>query len=287
MKKTVRFFRVLCSGLFAVVALLGVRFSGEPYVVQGDAAITRSLVFPYHEGVNFCQGLACDGTFFYGFGAMKFAGYNAVTVLDAVTGEIVRYNEMCLPKALVCQGYSHLGDGCVWDGKLYIALEDFGFRHPGVIVYDAATLEYLDFHTLPDACRGNGRIPWCAIRDGVLYFTQSNDVDELRMLRVSDFSFLGTIPLDTTLFKVQGGEFYDDVLYMVTNQGKRNKTVYAVDPQTGEVQPFFVRCTGKLDAEGEGIAICPLPDGSLFHILDVGFAVRLTSFRWTQIQNES
>ena len=202
-----------------------------------------------------------------------------ITVLDAATGDVVRRKEMCLPVSLMRKGYSHLGDGCIMDSKLYIALEDFGFRHPGVIVYDAETLDYLEFHVLPDACRGNGRIPWCAIRDGVLYFTQSNDVNELRMMRITDFAFLGTIPLDTVLYKVQGGEFYDGTLYMVTNEGKRHKTVYAVDPQTGAVQPYFVRCTGKRDMEGEGIAICPMPDGSLFHILDVGPVVRLNDFK--------
>ena len=98
------------------------------------------------------------------------------------------------------------------------------------------------------------------------------------MLRLSDFSFLGTVPLDRTLYKVQGGEFWNGTLYIVTNEGRREKTVYAVDPQTGHTEPYFVRCTGRLDAEGEGMAICPMPDGSLFHILEVGAVVRLTSF---------
>ena len=278
MAKAASVIRRLLSGLFALVALVGGTLSGEPYIVSGDAQITRSLTYPYHEGISFGQGLACDGTYFYGFGAFKFAGYNAITVLDTQTGEIVRRNEMCLPKTLMLRGYSHLGDGCVLDGKLYIALEDFGFRHPGVIVYDAETLEYLDFYKVPDECRGNGRIPWCAIENGVLYFTQSNDVDEVRMLNLSDFSFLGTVPLDRTLYKVQGGEFWNGTLYMVTNEGMREKTVYAVDTQTGHVEPCFVRGTGKLDAEGEGIAICPMEDGSLFHILEVGSLVRLTSY---------
>ena len=33
------------------------------------------------------------------------------------------------------QGIACDGDGCLHDGKLYIALEDYGFRHPGVITY--------------------------------------------------------------------------------------------------------------------------------------------------------
>ncbi len=57
------------------------------------------------------------------------------------SGKILQRHEMCLPKALMRKGYSHLGDGCLYAGKLYIALEDFGFRHPGVITYDPQTLE--------------------------------------------------------------------------------------------------------------------------------------------------
>ncbi|MCR5484988.1 MAG: hypothetical protein K6F09_05285 [Clostridiales bacterium] len=273
-----RFVRRLFSGLFALIALIGGALNGDVYVKSGNVKITRRLSYPYSEGISFCQGLACDGKYFYGFGAVKALNYNAITVLDAATGEIVKCEEMCIPVFLMRKGYSHIGDGCIEDGKLYIALEDYGFRHPGVIVYDAETLEFLEYHVLPDECRGNGRIPWCEIKDGILYFSQSNEVDELRMICLSDFSFIGTIPLDTTLYKVQGGEFCGDALYMVTNQKRKDKTVYAVDIVTGEVKPYFVRCTGRLDAEGEGIAVYPLEDGSLFHILDVGATVRLTSF---------
>lgn len=281
MEKAVSFFRRSLTVLFAMVAWLGGSISGEPYIRSGDMEIARTLEFTYADGVSFCQGLATDGTYFYGIGAYKFLDYNAITKIDIATGEIVERREMCLPKDLLLKGYSHLGDGCLYEGRLYIALEDFGFRHPGVIVYDPATLEALDFHTLPDEGRGNGRIPWCVIKDDVLYYSQSNDVDEIRMLDLRDYSYLGALKIDTTLYKVQGGEIYNDTLYMVTNSGLRDKTMYAVDLQTGHVEPVFVRCTGRLDAEGEGIAICPLEDGSLFHIIDVGSKVRITSYRPT------
>ena len=61
--------------------------------------------------------------------------YNAITKIDVQTGKIIERREMCLPKELMRKGHSHLSDGCLHDGKLYIALEDYGFRHPGVITY--------------------------------------------------------------------------------------------------------------------------------------------------------
>lgn len=243
--------------------------------------IANTLEYTYADGVSFCQGLVTDGKIFYGIGCYKFLDYNAITKIDIETGEIIKRREMCLPKDLLLKGYSHLGDGCLYEGKLYIALEDFGFRHPGLIVYEPDTLEAVDFHTLPDEGRGNGRIPWCVIKDDVLYYSQSNNVDEIRMLDLRDYSYLGALKIDTTLFKVQGGEIYNGTLYMVTNSGKRDKTMYAVNLQNGHVEPVFVHCTGKLDAEGEGIAIYPFENGSLFHIIDVGSKVRITSYRPT------
>ncbi len=112
--------------------------------------IANTLEYTYADGVSFCQGLATDGKIFYGIGCYKFLDYNAITKIDIETGEIIKRREMCLPKDLLLKGYSHLGDGCLYEGKLYIALEDFGFRHPGVIVYDPVTLEAVDFHSLPE-----------------------------------------------------------------------------------------------------------------------------------------
>ena len=281
MEKTAAFIRRSLTLLFALLAWLGGLLSGEASVSAGNMEIARTLEFSYGDGVSFCQGLATDGKTFYGIGAVKFLNYNAITKIDIQSGEIIERREMCLPKDLMRKGYSHLGDGCLYEGRLYLALEDFGFRHPGVIVYDPVTLEALEFHTLPDEGRGNGRIPWCVIKDDVLYYSQSNDVDEIRMLDLRDYSYLGALKIDKTLFKVQGGEIYNDTLYIVTNSGFREKTMHAVDLQTGHVETVFVRCTGKLDAEGEGIAICPLADGSLFHIIDVGARVRITSYRPT------
>lgn len=281
MEKMAAFIRRGSCVLFALVAWIGGLVSGEPSVSAGSMEIARTLEFSYADGVSFCQGLATDGKTFYGVGAVKFLNYNAITKIDIQSGEIIGRREMCLPTDLMRKGYSHLGDGCLYEGRLYLALEDFGFRHPGVIEYDPDTLEALDFHTLPDAGRGNGRIPWCAIKDDVLYYSQSNNVDEIRMLDLRDYSYLGALQIDETLFKVQGGEFCDDTLYLVTNSGFREKTMHAVDLRTGHVETVFVRCTGRLDAEGEGIAIFPLADGSLFHIIDVGVKVRITSYRPT------
>ena len=273
------FIRRLLLPIFMLAAWIFGTASGEPYIASGDMQLVRSRVYSYGDGVTFCQGLAADASYFYGIGAIKPICYNSIVKIDVQTGEIVQRNEMCLPRALVRKGYSHLGDGCLYDGRLYIALEDNGFRHPAVAEYDPQTLEYLDCHTVPDECIGSGNIPWCEVQDGVVYFSQSNHVDEIRMLDVTDFSYIGALKLDTELFKVQGGEIYAGKLYITSDHGFKEKTMVAVDLVTGHVEPVFTRCTGKLNAEGEGIAIYPYDDGSLFHIIDVAAEVRITSYK--------
>ena len=279
MKKSSFSVRRLFLPFFALAAWLFGAISGETAIVSGDMQITRSLTYSYAEGVNFCQGLAADESYFYGIGAIKPICYNAIVKIDAATGEIVQRNELCLPWELVRIGYAHLGDGCLYDGKLYVALEDIGFRHPAVVEYDPQTLEYLGYRVVPEECVGSGNIPWCEVKDGVVYFSQSNRVGEIRMLDVTDFSYLGSIELDRELFKVQGGEICDGKLYITTDEGIREKTMVAVDLETGHVEPVFTRSTGRLDMEGEGIAVCPYADGSLFHIIDVGAEVRITSYK--------
>ncbi len=271
--------RHLLLPFFAAAAWIFGLLSGAPSVVSGDMQCVRTHVYSYADGMAICQGLAADDSFFYGFGAIKPICYNSIVKIDAQTGEIVQMHEMCLPWELVRKGYSHLGDGCLYDGKLYIALEDNAFLHPAVAEYDPQTLEYLGWHAVPDECIGSGNIPWCEIKDGVLYFSQSNFVDEIRMLDVTDFSYLGSIRLDKELFKVQGGEICDGRLYITTDEGIREKTMVSVDLGTGHVEPVFTRSTGRLNMEGEGIAVYPYADGSLFHIIDVGAEVRITSYK--------
>lgn len=271
--------RHLLLPAFVIAALVFGWISGDPYIVSGDMQIVRSHMYSYCDGMMICQGLAADESFFYGTGAIKPICYNAIVKIEAQTGKIVQRNEMCLPRELVRKGYSHIGDCCLNDGTLYIALEDDDFLHPAVIEYDAQTLAYLDYHVVPDEGVGTGNIPWCEVKDGVVYYSQSNRVDEIRMLNADDFSYIGALKLDAELNKVQGGEIWDGKLYVTTDEGDTEKTMYAVDLETGHVESVFVRCTGKRSAEGEGIAIYPYADGSLFHIVDVAAEVRITSYK--------
>ncbi len=189
--------------------------------------------------------------------------------IDAATGEIVKINDMCLPESVRVKGYSHLGD-CAYDGgRIYAACEAFFFKDPAVMVFDAETLDFIEYHVLPDEGKGNGHIPWVAVRDGTVYYTQARDVDEVRMLDLDDFTFAGTVRLDRTVTKITGGDVLDGTLYLSSNDGADEKVTYAVDLATGETTEAFVRDMGNAFTEAEGLSIREDENGALFRFLDV------------------
>ena len=261
-------FRLSFSVLFALAGAL----SSPASVVSGGLALEKEWEYPYSHGAAFCQGITSDGDYLYGTGCIKFLNYNAIVKIDAETGEIVACRDMCLPMEIVKKGYSHLGDCSYHDGKIYAACEAFFFKDPAVMVFDAETLDFLEYHVLPIEGQGNGHIPWVCVKDGLIYYTQARDVDEVRMLRLSDFSYSGTIRMDQTITKITGGAVLDDTLYLSGNDGSDEKITYAVDLTTGETTQAFVRGMGNTFSEAEGLSIRESESGVLFDYVDVLFA---------------
>ena len=271
MASLIVFFRKACSLGFSLLFALAGALSSPAAVTQGNLTLERELAYPYSDGAAFCQGIATDGTYFYGTGCIKYLNYNAIVKIDAATGEIVQINDMCLPAAVVKKGYSHLGDCAYYDGKIYAACEAFFFKDPAIMVFDAETLAFLACHVLPEEGQGNGHIPWVCVKDGTVYYTQARNVSEVRMLRLSDFSFAGAIEIDQTITKITGGDVLNGTLYLSSNDGSDEKITYAVDLATGETTAAIVRNMGNAITEAEGLAICETASGVLFHYLDVAF----------------
>ena len=267
-------FRKTFSLLSALLFTLAGAISSQPSVIKGELVLKDEKAYPYSEGAAFCQGIATDGVFFYGTGCIKYVDYNAIVKIDAGTGEIVQCNDMCLPAEVTAKGYSHLGDCAYYDGKIYAACEAFFFRDPAVMVFDAESLAFLEYHVLPEEGQGNGHIPWVCVDHDTVYYTQARDVDEVRMLDRSDFSYKGAVKLDRTITKITGGDLLDGVLYLSSNSGSREKITYAVDLGTGETSERFIRDMGNAFTEAEGLAVSRSGDGVLFHYLDVALASR-------------
>lgn len=265
-------FHLLFAALFALTGLV----SSPPSDGQAGLTLLREYDYLYSDGVAFCQGLATDGDYFYGTGCVKYVNYNAIVKLDAVTGEIVGLSDFCLPPDVVAKGYSHLGDCAYADGKIYAACEAFFFRDPAVMVFDAGTLDFLEYHVLPPEGQGSGHFPWLCVQDGTIYYTQSRDVDEVRMLDAADFSYRGSVHLDRTVTTITGGDMLDGVLYLASNVGGREKITYSVDLATGETREAFARDTGNAGTEAEGLCVSREGGEVRFHYLDVVFPAKTT-----------
>ena len=254
---------------FSLLFILSGVLSSHPSVAKGPIVLEKELAYPYSDGAAFCQGITTDGTYFYGTGCVKYLNYNAIVKIDAATGEIVKINDMCLPAGVVEKGYSHLGDCAYHDGKIYAACEAFFFREPAIMVFDAGTLEFIEYHVLPEEGRGNGHIPWVCVKDGTVYYTQAREVDEVRMLRLDDFTFSGSVRMDRTVTQITGGDVLNGTLYLSSNEGASEKITYAVDLETGETTETFVRDMGNVFTETEGLSIAENGSGTVFHYLDV------------------
>ena len=256
---------------FSLLFALSGALSAPPSVTKGAIVPENEFEYPYSYGAAFCQGITTDGTFFYGTGCIKYLNYNAIVKIDAETGEIVKVNDMCLPASVVKKGYSHLGDCSYHDGKIYAACEAFFFVNPAIMVFDAETLDFIEYHVLPGEGKGNGHIPWVCVKDDTVYYTQAREVDEVRMLRLDDFSFSGSVRMDKTVTKITGGDVLNGKLYISSNSGSKEKVTYSVDLETGETTEAFVRDMGNVFTEAEGLSIAESESGTLFHYLDVAF----------------
>lgn len=270
----------LLAMLMSIIALIGGLFTGDTEVTKGNIELVTEYSYNYDEGLSFGQGITTDGEYFYGFGAFKVAGYCAITKLDVQTGEIVDQATYCVPTDLALKGYDHFGDGDYDNGKLYIACEDLLFTAPAVMVYDAETLEYLDCYIVPEEGIGDAHIPWCLVKDGIIYYSQFDNVTEIRMLSAEDGSYLGAVQIDDELFDVQGGDFDGNDLYLATNSGdgKVRKT-YKIDMTTGDCELVFERDLGIGTAEAEGLCIYEFDNGTKFHFVDIDAQINIRSYK--------
>lgn len=208
------------------------------------------------------QGVTTDGESFYfssNYGLIK-------TELDAVT--MTKANYLAIPPKLLMLGCKHIGGISYYDGKIYAPIEDSKvFNHLYICTYDAQTLKLIGTHKLPLELHENG-VPWCVADPdkGYIYSARRDYITTINVYDADTMEFVKTIDINDPVHKVQGGEMYKGILYLTIKRD--DHAVFAVNLETGEVQKAFAR--NLVDgAEGEGMTILPMPDGSLFHVLDL------------------
>jgi hypothetical protein len=156
-------------------------------------------------------------------------------------------------------GYNHLGDCQFADGLIYFPLEEPTYTIPALFVYSLATDNSIEFVTYK-AQSTQEHMPWVAMDPSsrLLYSSNYDNVSTIQIYN-ENLEFVKDLKIDMILDKVQGGAFYDNLLYLGVNGGD---TVYTVDVSTGVVQTALIQTEPGSDAEYEfeGITFLDLRD---------------------------
>ena len=237
-------------------------FNGDVYPFEST---TKVVGF---ETLTRSQGVTTDGE------AWIFSGKSAL-IRTSMDGDEILAANLSPFKGLEHLGLKHVGGISCRNGVLLAAMEDSKvWKNPTVAVFDAETLAFTGrYHTFPNELFTDG-LPWVAFYGEDFLVADCNDTDRLYQYRLSDFSLVREIPLSVVLDEIQGGEVWEDTLYVGTNDPTR--AVYAIRLTDGEVTKLFDRISyqpkliDNFGGEGEDLTVLPMEDGTFLHTLDVG-----------------
>ena len=227
------------------------------------------------------QGITTDGEYYYTSGSLTAFGVAGLAKWDAETFEQVAVNTKAIPEKYVnAHDSDHIGGISYYDGKIYAAVENEAEDFSLVITYDTETLQPVDSYKMPNEYLPDG-IPWCAVDadNGYLYCSPFNDVDYIVACDLETMEFSHIIELSETVYRIQGGEVYEGVLYLSNDDESNSDKILTVDISTGEVKRLCTRTLPSVAGnEAEGLTVYPMEDGSFIHVLDydktVGVYVR-------------
>ena len=266
------FIEAIIALLTAVCSLLtGFLDYGTPSATS-TVELVREDKLVFDQAMYAGQGITTDGEYFYTSGSLTGLGLAGLAKWDAETMELVCKNDNPIPEYYKdLYGSDHVGGISYYDGKIYAAVENKAEDFPLVVTYDAETLEELEIYKLPNTDLPDG-IPWCAVDgdNGYLYCSPFNETDYILAFDLETMEFSHMIGLSETVYRIQGGEVYDGVLYLSYDVANSNDDkILTVDIGTGEVDGLCTRSLPSMAGnEAEGITVFPMADGSFIHVLD-------------------
>ena len=265
-KKIVALF--MCLSLSLVAAIDN---GGDDKLQKGEYVGSQ-----YFSGADFrcsTQGITNDGEYYYTTGAVVALGFNGLQKIDIKTGEVVLQNTDAMPAELKKQTFNHLGGCTYFEGKIYVAVEDLFRKHPCIAVFSAETLEFTgEYKILDEEVQPNGNLPWCAVdeENRILYTGVSRGGEFVNAIDIDTLELIEKRPIEHSLHRIQGAEFYKGLLYISCNDETKVKHVYTLDPNTGEIETLLERKAGTNSVEAEGITVRESDDGKvLLDVIDV------------------
>ncbi len=266
------FIEAIIALLTAVCSLLtGFLDYGTPSA-SSNVELVREDKLVFDQAMYAGQGITTDGEYFYTSGSLTGLGLAGLAKWDAETMELVCKNDKPIPEYYKdLYGSDHVGGISYYDGKIYAAVENEAEDFPLVVTYDAETLEELEIYKLPKTDLPDG-IPWCAVDgdNGYLYCSPFNETDYILAFDLETMEFSHMIGLSKTVYRIQGGEVYEGVLYLSYDvENSNDDKILTVDIGTGEVDSLCTRSLPSMAGnEAEGVTVFPMEDGSLIHVLD-------------------
>lgn len=277
------FLRIVLSPLLAVLLIftnsLNFAFNGSIYKYESNSQVVGL------ESLERAQGVTTDGEAWY------FSGKSSLVKIAFNNRTVLAYNYKAIPDELKenCDS-QHIGGISYYDGKIYAPLEDSKkWQHPVVAVYNAQTLEFTgEYHELSKDILTRG-MSWlaCDAENGLIYSSHSKNADVIYCFDINTFEFVKEIKLSEVVEKIQGGDVYNGLLYVGTNDGTR--AIYTIDIRTGAVTKIIDRIMyqpkliDNFGGEGEDVTVYPMDDGTLIHALNLGtlfIDANLRHYKW-------
>ena len=197
------------------------------------------------------QGITTDGD------TLFFSSTTTLIQTEADAKTVINANYSAIPDELAAKyGIKHIGGLSYYNGFIYAGLEDSKvWDYPIVGVYDASTLELVDYYILDCETVTRG-LPWVCVNpeNGLLYCTDhSKQPTKLLVYDTADgMKPAGEIPLSQTVAAIQGAEFYGGIIYAASND--ETPAIYTINPSDGSVEKLTDRCLTQF-SEGEGMTI--------------------------------
>lgn len=201
------------------------------------------------------QGMTSDGE------SLWFSSKTTLIRTESDAKTLINANYFAIPDELKELGIAHIGGLSYYNGFIYAGLEDSKvWDYPIVGIYDAESLELVDYHIL-DAETVTRGLPWVCVNpeNGLLYCTDhsKNPTKLLVYDTANEMNFIKEIELESSPYAIQGAEFLDGTIYAATNDD--TQAVYSINPESGEVEKVFDRNL-TAGSEGEGMTFI-LKDG--------------------------
>lgn len=252
------------------ILLLTILFTPDAISTETAKLIDKD-VFVMDNAMIMGQGITTDGEYYYTSGSLVGIGFTAIGKYTVDGMEYVDSNINPLPSVCTERGNDHIGGISYYGGKIYASVEGDDGVPACIVTFDAETLEAVDVYDLSMEQFPDG-VPWCAVdgQTGYLYASKWKDTKKIYVYDVNNnMAFVKVLTLDTSIKRIQGGEFFDGTLYLSKDNNDNGKIrhILAVDTETGAVELVAERNVGSDNVEAEGMTFTMTENGE--PVLDV------------------